>query len=191
MAAYVELPVGDDDYVIVEVSGQGVVRAGAGDVVGRTCERFDQAVAQVNRALDLLGERAADLATADVLESGKTLADCQGEISRALAATRYQLEIAPDLLRAERKPDSGWMSCLSIRQGAVFPAARHASGTVLTWGGALPGDGYFIEPTVIDRPEPDSAIIQEEIFGPVVALLSAADLDEAITWRRPKEQRSR
>jgi acyl-CoA reductase-like NAD-dependent aldehyde dehydrogenase len=66
-----------------------------------------QRIAIINRALDLLGERAADLATADVLESGKTLADCQGEISRALTATRYQLEIAPDLLSAERRLDSG------------------------------------------------------------------------------------
>jgi hypothetical protein len=49
MAAYVELPVGDDDYVTVEVSGQGVVRAGAGDVVERATERFDAALAQVTR----------------------------------------------------------------------------------------------------------------------------------------------
>ncbi|MFC4071731.1 CU044_2847 family protein [Actinoplanes subglobosus] len=49
MVAYVELPVDDDDFVMVEVSGQGVVRANAGDVVGRASERFDQAVAQVTR----------------------------------------------------------------------------------------------------------------------------------------------
>ncbi|GAA2851434.1 hypothetical protein Acy02nite_34950 [Actinoplanes cyaneus] len=49
MAAYVELPVGDDDHVTVEVSGQGVVRAGAGEVVGRASESFDRALAQVTR----------------------------------------------------------------------------------------------------------------------------------------------
>jgi hypothetical protein len=49
MAAYVELPVGDDDLITVEVSGQGVVRAGAGEVVARATERFDQAMAQVTR----------------------------------------------------------------------------------------------------------------------------------------------
>lgn len=56
------------------------------------------------------------------------------------------------------------------------------SGTVIAGGGAVEGGaGYFVQPTVIDRPAPDSAIVQEEIFGPVVALLAAKDLDEAIT----------
>jgi acyl-CoA reductase-like NAD-dependent aldehyde dehydrogenase len=55
------------------------------------------------------------------------------------------------------------------------------SGTVLTGGVALPGHGYFIAPTVIDAPDPESAIAQEEIFGPVVALLPVSNLDEAIT----------
>ncbi|MFI6284481.1 aldehyde dehydrogenase family protein [Streptomyces sp. NPDC051018] len=61
----------------------------------------------IGRALDILGERAAELATADVLESGKTLAECEGEIARALAATGYQLEIAPGLLYGERSLPSG------------------------------------------------------------------------------------
>ncbi|MFD1365070.1 CU044_2847 family protein [Actinoplanes sichuanensis] len=53
-----ELPVGDDDYVTVEVSGQGLVRAGAADVVERASERFDNALAQVTR----MGQEAIRLA---------------------------------------------------------------------------------------------------------------------------------
>lgn len=51
MAAYVELPLDDsgDDLIRVEVSNEGLVRAGAGDVIGRATERFDQAIAQVVR----------------------------------------------------------------------------------------------------------------------------------------------
>lgn len=50
MSAYVELPIGDhDDYIKVEVSQQGLVRAGAGDVIGKATERFDQALVQVVR----------------------------------------------------------------------------------------------------------------------------------------------
>jgi len=40
--------------------------------------------------------------------------------------------------------------------------------------------GYFIEPTVIDNPPRDHKIANEEIFGPVVALLKAKDFDDAI-----------
>jgi hypothetical protein len=45
--AYVELPVGDDDTLRVEISNQGLVRAGASDVVGRAVEHLDEAVAKV------------------------------------------------------------------------------------------------------------------------------------------------
>jgi len=41
-------------------------------------------------------------------------------------------------------------------------------------------EGCFIGPTVFDRVTPDMAIVREEIFGPVVTILRAKDLDEAI-----------
>lgn len=37
----------------------------------------------------------------------------------------------------------------------------------------VPGaDGYFIEPTVFDRVDPDSRIAQEEIFGPILSVIT-------------------
>lgn len=63
-------------------------------------------VAIIGRAIDLLKAHSDEVATADVLESGKTFADCQGEISRALAATKYQLEIAPALLSGQQALDN-------------------------------------------------------------------------------------
>lgn len=40
--------------------------------------------------------------------------------------------------------------------------------------------GYFVAPTVFDQVTADMRIAQEEIFGPVVAILEAKDVDEAI-----------
>lgn len=40
--------------------------------------------------------------------------------------------------------------------------------------------GYFVEPTVFDGVKPDMRIAREEIFGPVLATISFADVDEAI-----------
>ncbi|MTT32411.1 L-glutamate gamma-semialdehyde dehydrogenase [Terrilactibacillus sp. BCM23-1] len=40
--------------------------------------------------------------------------------------------------------------------------------------------GYFIQPTVISDVEPTARLMQEEIFGPVVALSKAKDFDHAI-----------
>ncbi len=45
--------------------------------------------------------------------------------------------------------------------------------------GKLSGDGYFIGPHVFADVEPDSRLAQHEIFGPVVVVQKAHDLDEA------------
>ncbi len=55
-------------------------------------------------------------------------------------------------------------------------------GTLLTGGQIIEtdGNGYFIQPTVFGDIAPDSRIAQEEIFGPVLALIRAKDVDEAL-----------
>jgi RHH-type proline utilization regulon transcriptional repressor/proline dehydrogenase/delta 1-pyrroline-5-carboxylate dehydrogenase len=42
-------------------------------------------------------------------------------------------------------------------------------------------EGYYIAPHVFADVAPDSALAQEEIFGPVLSVIRAKDLDEAIT----------
>ncbi|HKE00547.1 MAG TPA: aldehyde dehydrogenase family protein, partial [Planctomycetota bacterium] len=54
-------------------------------------------------------------------------------------------------------------------------------GRLIAGGGAVPGrDGYFIQPTVIADVKPDAKIAQEEIFGPVLAVIPAKSFDEAL-----------
>ncbi len=55
-------------------------------------------------------------------------------------------------------------------------------GARLVLGGktAKPLSGYFFEPTIFTDVTPDMCIAREEIFGPVVSLLTACDLEEAI-----------
>lgn len=40
--------------------------------------------------------------------------------------------------------------------------------------------GYWVGPTVIDHVTPDMSIAQEEVFGPVLAIVRAATVDEAL-----------
>ncbi len=42
------------------------------------------------------------------------------------------------------------------------------------------GDGYFVRPTVIADVDPKSTIAQEEIFGPVLAIIKAKNFDHAL-----------
>src|SRR6185436_13330189 len=54
-------------------------------------------------------------------------------------------------------------------------------GRLVTGGGSAPGsDGYFIQPTVIADVKPDAKIAQEEIFGPVLAVIPAKSFDQAL-----------
>lgn len=53
-------------------------------------------------------------------------------------------------------------------------------GRVLTGGGADGEQGFFIEPTVIADVKPGATIEQEEIFGPVLAVIKANDYDDAL-----------
>jgi len=57
-----------------------------------------------------------------------------------------------------------------------------AGGEVVTGGGTPPhlDAGFYVEPTLIAGACPDSALIQQEIFGPVVCVQSYRDLDEAL-----------
>jgi 1-pyrroline-5-carboxylate dehydrogenase len=50
----------------------------------------------------------------------------------------------------------------------------------LVLGGEQHGPGYFIEPTIIADVKPDARIAQEEIFGPVLAVIKAQDFDDAM-----------
>ncbi len=41
-------------------------------------------------------------------------------------------------------------------------------------------NGFYVGPTIIDFVTPDMAIAKEEIFGPVIAIIRAKDVDEAL-----------
>jgi 1-pyrroline-5-carboxylate dehydrogenase len=53
-------------------------------------------------------------------------------------------------------------------------------GRLLCGGQRLPGDGYFIAPTVIADIQADARIFREEIFGPVLAVSKARDFSHAL-----------
>jgi len=64
---------------------------------------------------------------------------------------------------------------------AAIDQAR-SDGARLLCGGAAGDDtpGYTIQPTVFDRVTPEMAVFREEIFGPVLAIMRFAALDEAL-----------
>jgi len=53
-------------------------------------------------------------------------------------------------------------------------------GQILAGGNIDPKDGFYVEPTVIGPVAANSTIAQEEIFGPVLAVIKAKDFDDAL-----------
>src|SRR5271166_3986879 len=53
-------------------------------------------------------------------------------------------------------------------------------GKLLTGGERAPGDGYFVQPTIIADVDPKARIAQEEVFGPVLAVIKAKDFEQAL-----------
>ncbi len=53
-------------------------------------------------------------------------------------------------------------------------------GRLVAGGEADAKEGYFIQPTVIADVDPHATIAQEEIFGPVLAVIKAKDFDDAL-----------
>lgn len=58
--------------------------------------------------------------------------------------------------------------------------AAEQGGTILCGGRQPDRGGLFYEPTIIDCPRQDLAIVDTELFGPVLSVLRFADEDEAI-----------
>ena len=62
--------------------------------------------------------------------------------------------------------------------------AERAGATVLLDGrnATVPGreGGFWVGPTILDQVRPDMSIAQEEVFGPVLAIVRARDVDQAL-----------
>jgi acyl-CoA reductase-like NAD-dependent aldehyde dehydrogenase len=58
--------------------------------------------------------------------------------------------------------------------------ARKAGATVALGGARLDRPGMYVEPTVVTGVTPEMAIAREEVFGPVLAVMTFKDLHEAV-----------
>jgi betaine-aldehyde dehydrogenase len=178
------------------VSFTGSTRAGK-----RVSELAAQTVKRV--ALELGGKSAAvilddaDLAAAVrgtvnacFLNSGQT---CTAHTRMLVPESRYA-EAAKLAAEAAAKFTVGDPFAETSKLGPVISAAQRdrvqdfirkgiAEGAELLCGGpdAPAGltKGYYVQPTVFGRVKPGSAIEQEEIFGPVLSIVTYRDEDEA------------
>lgn len=116
--------------------------------------------------------------------------DVYDEFVAAITDYAETLAVGPGLEDPDMGPQAseteleGTLNYIEI--GEAEGASLETGGERLTEGGY--SDGYFVEPTVFSNVEPDMRIAQEEIFGPVIAVISVADFDEALEVANGVEQ---
>lgn len=181
------------DIDFVSFTGSTGVGARVGELAGRSIKKV---------ALELGGKSAnvildgADLATAvkvgvgnAFLNSGQTcmawtrMLVPQSRYGEALdlieaAAARYTVGDPRD--PATRLGPLASRSQFDTVRGFIERARR--DGARLLTGGAEPvrDSGFFVAPTVFADVDPDSEIGQEEVFGPVLAVIPYTDTDDAL-----------
>ncbi|MGV0592179.1 aldehyde dehydrogenase family protein [Mycobacterium vulneris] len=181
------------DVDFVSFTGSTGVGARVGELAGRSIKKV---------ALELGGKSAnvildgADLATAvkvgvgnAFLNGGQTcmawtrMLVPQSRYGEALdliesAVARYTVGDPRD--PATRIGPSASRSQFDTVRGFIERAQR--DGARLLTGGAEPiaDVGYYVAPTVFADVDPDSELGQEEVFGPVLAVIPYADADDAL-----------
>jgi aldehyde dehydrogenase (NAD+) len=129
---------------------------------------------------------------------GRTITALSGQLCSMLSrviVTRDRHDALADAIAAEmatvkigsaHDPESQMGPLAMARQRSVveqFVSRGKASGAKLAHGGQRPAHlnkGFFYQPTLFANVDPGSSIAQEEIFGPVLSLISAKNEEEAI-----------
>ena len=104
------------------------------------------------------------------------------EMIDRLEALATSLSVGPGIERTEFGANMGAMVSEKQRDRAVglVAEASREGGKIITGGHKLNRPGWFMEPTILDNITPDMTIATEEVFGPVLSVLTAKDENEAI-----------
>ncbi|MCK4328713.1 L-glutamate gamma-semialdehyde dehydrogenase [candidate division WOR-3 bacterium] len=111
--------------------------------------------------------------------------------SRAIVLDEIYNEFIDKLVQKGKKIKQGPPEDPENFMGAVINERAYRSileyievgkkeGKLVLGGEPAEGDGYYIKPTIITDLNPNARIAQEEIFGPVLAVIPAKDFDDAM-----------
>ena len=144
--------------ILADADIAAAVKVGVGNCflnAGQTCTAWTRMLAPASR-YDEVVELAATAA------SGYVAGD----------PTDPGTRLGPLASRAQRERVNGYLD-RGVNDGArVAAGGRDAAG--------LPSRGYYVAATVFADVDPDAAIAQEEIFGPVLSIIRYSDEDDAV-----------
>jgi aldehyde dehydrogenase (NAD+) len=175
--------------------GRRVMRAAAGHLASVTLELGGKSPAIVDRSADV-GVAAERIVWGKLVNAGQScvapdyvlvprelqaafLDAARGVVSRLYGADAAAVRASADLPRIV---DDGAFQRLEAALEATL-----AAGARLVVGGDADASTRYLAPTLLADVPPDSPLMREEIFGPILPVLPCDTLDEAIAFvaRRP------
>jgi RHH-type proline utilization regulon transcriptional repressor/proline dehydrogenase/delta 1-pyrroline-5-carboxylate dehydrogenase len=158
-------------------------------------KHLKRAIAEMGGKNAMIIDESADLdqAVAGVVASafGYTGQKCSA-CSRAIVLESIYDSFVQRLIEATKSLNVGPADDPSTTVGPVVDAKARdrildyietgKQEAILAFSGEQPQTGYFVPPTIFTDVDPNAIIAQEEIFGPVVAVIKAANFDEALTF---------
>lgn len=112
--------------------------------------------------------------------------------SRLIVLRSVEKPLLARVLERTRTLKVGDPADASVNLGAVIEQAarekihryieigRH-EGSVELEGGPVPPEGHFVSPTIVSGVAPNARLAQEEVFGPVLAVITADSFDDALS----------
>jgi len=143
-----------------------------------------------------------------IVDAGANLDVAAKRIAWGKTINAGQTCIAPDYILVHQSVKDELMkkiaSCIDamfgpdIRQSKYFPRIvnQQAFGRLLKllekgkilYGGQVDATERYISPTLIDEIQPDFPIMQEEIFGPILPVMTFGNIDEAVSYVNSHEK---
>lgn len=151
--------------VIAEMGGKD------GIVVDETADLDAAARAIVTSAFGFQGQKCSAGSRAIIVE------EVYDEVVAKVTELTRGLEVG---LPERNYPAGPVIDESSYRKILGYIEIGRGEGVLAVGGGIAPGNGYYIQPTIFADVEGGARIMQEEIFGPVLAIGKAKDWREAI-----------
>jgi RHH-type proline utilization regulon transcriptional repressor/proline dehydrogenase/delta 1-pyrroline-5-carboxylate dehydrogenase len=165
-----EVPPGQDHLkrVIAELGGKNAI------IVDSDADLDDAVVGTVASAFGYQGQKCSAASRVIVVGNGY-----EEFVRRLVEAARSVTVGMPEDPTSYMGPVIEERACINIRK--AIERGKEVAKVALETEVSHLGDGYFIGPTIFTDVPPDSPLAQEEIFGPVLAVMRARTFDEALS----------
>lgn len=170
-------------------AGQAVMRSAADQLAGITLELGGKSAGIVLADMDPM-EVAPILVGACMAQSGQVCTTHSRLLVPLERAEEYIAVIAGTFaaLQVGDPSEPGTVigpliNAAQRERSEHYIASAVADGARIITGGGRPAGlerGYFIEPTLIADVTPEMAVVREEVFGPVITVMTYTDVDDAI-----------